>query len=303
MSDQPVFLAGCTASGKSDIALAVARRCGGEILAVDSMQVYRDLDIGTAKPSATDRASVPHHLLDLAGPGEEFDVARWLNEARRAEAEVRDRGRIPVFCGGTGFYWKVWFEGLGAPIPTDPAMRAELEARPLEELLEELRSGDPETFGVIDRRNPRRVVRAVEILRLTGRPRERRSSGSGPGARGSAPPLWCLRREAGDLRERVNRRVEAMFAAGWVEETRRCLAMGWGGNRTAMQAIGYRQVIEHLRGERGLAETVALVKTRTWQFARRQQTWFRHQLAVRWLDVPSGEPAEATAERVLSGRG
>lgn len=156
------------------MAVALAQRLGGEILTVDSMQVYRGLDIGTAKPTQSKRSLVPHHLIDLVGPEASFDTIRWLDAAHQAEADVRRRGRLPIFCGGTGLYFRALLEGLDDLPASDPHLRQELEATPLAELLGRLKMLDPGTFGRIDRQNPRRVVRAVEILR------SRRTDGADP---------------------------------------------------------------------------------------------------------------------------
>ena len=289
-------LAGATAVGKSAVALVLADQLGGEIISVDSMQVYRGLDIGTAKPTAAERARVPHHLVDVVNVRDAFDVAQWRALAQTAVKEVQGRGRLPILCGGSGLYFRTLLEGL-AESPTDPALRAELEATPLAELLRELEVRDPAGFARVDRRNPRRVFRAVEVLRLTGQPLPERPPRTlaqpleGPGQ----PMMWVLSRSAEDMRSRIECRVDRMFADGLVEETQRMLGLGLADNRVALQALGYRQVEEHLRGERGLAETVELVKARTRQFARRQRTWFRHQAAARWLELSPSETPEATA--------
>ena len=175
----PIFIAGPTAAGKSEIALMLAERVGGEIISVDSMQVYRGLDIGTAKPSPADRARVPHHLIDVCDLPEAFDAAQFVRRARQAAAEIQDRGRTPVFCGGTGLYFKAYLEGLGAAPATQALLRAEIEATPLEMLLAELRERDPATFETIDQQNPRRVVRAIEVIRLTGQTIFRSACGMG----------------------------------------------------------------------------------------------------------------------------
>lgn len=300
----PLYLAGPTAVGKSAVALALAERLGAEIISVDSMQVYRGLDRGTAKPDPATRARIPHHLLDVVEPDQPFSAADFVRLAGAAVEAIRQRGRPILFCGGTGLYFKAWLEGLGQAPPPDPALRAELEATPLPVLLEELRASDPETYARLDRANPRRVVRAVEVLRLTGRPWsvQRAPWYTAPRSRAPRPPpVFGLRRHPAELRARLETRVEAMFAAGLVEETRRLLEHGLSPRCTALQALGYRQVVEHLRGQRDLAQTVALVKRRTWQFARRQMTWFRHQLPMQWLDVPPGEPPEDTAGHLLAG--
>ena len=298
----PLFLAGPTAVGKSDVALCLAAWLGGEIISVDSMQVYRGLDLGTAKPSAADRRRIPHHLIDVVELDDAFDAARFVCLARQAAQEIRSRGHVPIFCGGTGLYFKAYLEGLGDTPRSDPAVRAELEATPLATLLRELEAGDPAAFRQIDRQNPRRVIRALEVIRLTGKPF---SAQRAPWSRDLAPldpqtPIWLfgLERDAADLHARIEARVDAMFRRGLVEETRRLLDLGLGRNPTAMQAIGYRQVVEHLRGERPLAETIALVKVRTRQFAKRQMTWFRKQLAVTWDRWLAREPLEAVARRL-----
>lgn len=284
---ETIHLVGSTASGKSAVALALAEQIGGEIISVDSMQVYRGLDIGTAKPTADERARIPHHLIDVVELDEPFDAARFIALARRAEMEIRARGRVPIFCGGTGLYFKAFLEGLGDAPPSDAAVRAELEATPLARLLEELQQRDPITHERIDRQNPRRVVRALEVIRLTGRPfsdqRAAWSSESQPVQPRAL--IFGLLRESADLHARINTRVDEMFARGLLDETRSLLEKGLEKNPTALQAIGYRQVVEHLRGECPLAETMELVKIKTRQFAKRQMTWFRRQLPVEWIPI------------------
>ena len=296
---RPILLAGPTASGKSAVALRLAEQLGGEIISVDSMQVYRGLDIGTAKPSSAERARVPHHLLDVADLTESFDAARFTRLARTAVAEIQTRDHVPILCGGTGFYFKTFLEGPGPAPPADDALRAELTATPLAELLRELEARDPEAFQKIDRKNPRRVVRAVEVIRLTGQPFSAQRAAPVPSDQPDAPRFFCLTRASHDLHARIHARVDEMFQRGLVAETERLLARGLAENPTAMQAIGYRQVVEHLRGERSLAETIELVKIRTRQFARRQMTWFRRQAHVQWLAESSSESVEETTERLL----
>ncbi len=265
------------------------------------MQVYRGLDIGTAKPTPAERARVPHHLIDVAELNEQFDAAQFIQLARRAEAEILARGRVPIFCGGTGLYFKAYLEGLGEAPPSDPALRRQLEATPLEELLRELHDRDPATFERIDRKNPRRVIRAVEVIRLTGQPFSAQRTGWTPPAATPPPPrpgLFGLLRDTADLHARIHARVDEMFAHGLVAETRALLERGLAQNPTAMQAIGYRQVVEHLRGERPLDETIELVKTKTRQFAKRQMTWFRRQLGVKWISANPRDDAETLAGRI-----
>jgi len=293
---EPVFLAGPTAVGKSEVAMYLAQRLRGEIVSVDSMQVYRGLDIGTAKPSIEERGLVPHHLIDVAGLEESFDAARFRTLAQEAVAATQARGRVPIFCGGTGLYFQAYLGGLGTAPKADPPLRAQLEATPLDTLLDELERGDPEGFATLDRNNPRRVIRAVEILRLTGQPPSRLRA---EWMQVTAPSRCVvLHRDPGDLRRRIDVRVDRMFEAGLVEETRGLLERGLRANRTALQALGYRQVVEHLEGKRSLAETVQLVKIRTWQFARRQRTWFRRRMRAEWIHLQPGEPVALTVERL-----
>lgn len=295
-----VLIAGPTAVGKSEIALCLAERIGGEIIAVDSMQVYRGLDIGTAKPTHADRERVPHHLIDIVELTEAFDAAKFVTLAQAAVNAIQSRGRVPILCGGTGLYFKAFLEGLGEAPPSDTALRAELEATPLEQLLAELRERDPATFAKIDRQNSRRVVRAVEVIRLTGRPfsEQRASWVSVFSDQCSGARSFGIMRNADDLRARIDARVDEMFRRGLVNETRQLLAHGLAQSRIAMQAIGYRQVVEHLRGERSLNETIELVKIRTRQFAKRQLTWFRKYTALDWIEFTPASPVSAAVEHM-----
>jgi len=296
-----MLIAGPTAVGKSEVALALADRIGGEIISVDSMQVYRGLDVGTAKPSPAERQRVRHHLIDVVELNDLFDAARFSKLAHAAVTDIQQRGRIPILCGGTGFYFKAFLEGLGEAPASNTDLRAELEAMPLPVLLRELENNDPVTFATIDRQNPRRVVRAVEVIRLTGTPfsaqRSRWNSGL---AIQNSQPFFGLLRSGDDLRARIDARVDAMFARGLAQETEQLLKRGLAGNKTAMQAIGYRQVVEHLRHERSLEETITLVKQRTRQFAKRQMTWFRRQFSLEWLTCEPEAGPESVADSLLA---
>jgi tRNA dimethylallyltransferase len=302
-SKAPLLLAGPTAVGKSEVALLLAERLNGEIVSFDSMQVYRGLDIGTAKPSAAEQTRVRHHLIDVVALNELFDAARFVALATEKVRNIQLRGKHPILCGGTGLYFKAFLEGLGEAPPADLTLRTELESIPMDALLRELADCDPVTFDQIDRQNPRRVVRALEVIRLTGKPfSDQRAEWTGrtSPATQPMPRFFALSRRSEDLRLRVDARVDKMFSQGLVAETERLLRHGLAENRTAMQAIGYRQVVEHLRGERSLLETIALIKQRTRQFAKRQMTWFRRQLPVQWLEVGESESAEMTVNRIQS---
>jgi tRNA dimethylallyltransferase len=289
-----LILVGPTAAGKSELALCLALRLGGELISVDSMQVYRGMDIGTAKPSAEERARVPHHLIDLVEVSQPFDAAQFVAHARKAIEQVLARGKLPILCGGTGLYLRALFEGLGEAPARSAELRAELGATPLPDLLKELANCDPATFARIDAQNPRRVIRAVEVIRLTGKAYSlQRASWNN---RASLWPLTVgLQRERDDLVQRIQRRVDQMFQRGLVAETEALLKVGLRTNPTAMQALGYRQVAEYLEGTRSLSETVELVKSRTRQYAKRQMTWFTRQCAVDWIRL---EPADSVAEVV-----
>jgi len=292
-SPLPIFLAGPTAVGKSAIALALAEKIGGEIISADSMQVYRGLDIGTAKPSAAERARVPHHLIDVCDLHEAFDAAQFIRLAEKAVAEIQSRGRVPVFCGGTGLYFKAFISGLGEAPATDSKLRAELEATPFEQLLHELCECDPAAYEKIDKQNPRRVIRAVEVIRLTGKKfSEQRAEWKAESGKRKAEKFFCFTRPPEDLHQCINARVDDMFRRGLVAETGQLLKRGLAENKFAMQAIGYRQVVEHLRGEHTLAETIELVKSRTRQFAKRQLTWFRRHGNCHWIELQSDDTAE-----------
>ena len=295
---RPILIAGPTAVGKSEVALILAERLKGEIVSVDSMQVYRGLNIGTAKPARADQARAPHHLIDILDLTDSYDAARFEQLASAAIAEIEVRERLPILCGGTGFYFKALLEGLGQAPASDPGLRAQLETTPLATLLAELAERDPVAYERIDRQNPRRIIRAIEVLRLTGR---RFSDQQAPwsGVRASqfsSHIFFCLNRRTAELNQRIEARVDSMFQSGLVNETEELMKRGLAENRTASQALGYRQVIEYLQGKRTLADTVELVKIRTRQFAKRQLTWFRRQLSPTWIQLESGQSPNSVAD-------
>jgi tRNA dimethylallyltransferase len=281
-------LVGPTASGKSALALAAAEALGDvEIVSVDSMQVYRGMDVGTAKPSPAERAVVPHHLLDVADPGEDYSVARFQQAAAEALAGIEARGRRALLVGGTGLYFQAVIDGLSLP-GADLALRHELEARAVDGLpvlYEELSRLDPVAAGRIEPGNRRRVVRALEVTLASGRP----FSSFGPGVFQAVTPalpvaiagLWLPRTVNA---RRAAERVSAMAEAGLVEEVR-CLAVLPGGlSRTARQAIGYKEILDYLEGRLPTVE-VALRRTveRTRALARRQRMWFRRDRRIAWV--------------------
>jgi tRNA dimethylallyltransferase len=300
-TDRVLAVAGPTAVGKTEVALLLAERLKGEIISVDSMQVYRGLEVGTAKPSPEERARVPHHLIDVVGMTMPFDAAKFVSLANQAVDGIRLRGRLPILCGGTGLYFKAFFEGLSQAPAGAPELRAALEATPVAELLSELSQRDPVTYERIDRQNRRRIVRALEAIRLTGKPFSAQQSpwshSSHEFERGT---IFGLARSTADLTARIDARVDAIFRRGLIMETEQLLTTGLAENRTALQALGYRQTVEHLQGSRGLAETIALVKIRTRQFAKRQMTWFKRQLPVQWIHIRPDQSAAQVADEICA---
>jgi tRNA dimethylallyltransferase len=274
-----LVLVGPTASGKSALASALARaRPGVELVSVDSMQVYRGMDIGTAKPTAAERAAVPHHLLDLASPAERFTVTRFATAAAAVLADIEARGRVAVCVGGTGLYISALLGDL-APPGEWPEVRAEVSAWPLAEAYARLRGLDPAAAGRIGPGNRRRVVRALEVTLGSGRP----FSSFGPGMDAYPPSprfrqvgVWLPRTVVG---ERVAGRVSAMVESGLVEEVR-ALAPGLGP--TARQALGYKEILAHVEDGTPMGPCLTEVVRRTRGFARRQRAWFRRDPRIRW---------------------
>lgn len=282
---RPIFIAGPTAVGKSALAIELAKVLDGEIISVDSIQVYRGLDIGTAKPTARERQEIAHHLIDVVDLDRCFDVQQFVEHANLTRDQIVERGHLPIYCGGTGLYFRGILDGLDHFPPTDAGLRKELEDMPLRLLVEELQKSDPEWYAQIDQNNPRRVIRAVEIIRLTGKTvSEQRTTWNEQSTR-DRPTLFVLDRSTETLRKRIDSRVDQMFAQGLVAETRVLLDKGLRSNPSASQSLGYRQVLDFLDQQQSLDETIALVKTKTWQFAKRQRTWFRKQPKTRWIDL------------------
>jgi tRNA dimethylallyltransferase len=297
-----LVLTGPTGSGKSAVALDLAERLGGEVVAMDSMTLYRGMDVGTAKPSAADRGRVPHHLVDVLDPWEAGNVAWWLDRAAEACAAIRARGHRPLFVGGTPFYLKALVCGLFDAPPSDPAVRARLEAEEPAALHARLAGADPAAAGRLHPNDVRRVVRALEVWELTGRPISsfQQTWDSPAFSAQPAPPPRPIPTVALDwpreeLYRRIDARVDGMFAAGWADEVRRLLAGPRPMSKEASQALGYPELAAHLAGTGpGWDETVSRIMTRTRQFAKRQLTWFRGLPGVAF--VPADRPG--TIDRV-----
>ncbi|MEE8468300.1 MAG: tRNA (adenosine(37)-N6)-dimethylallyltransferase MiaA [Planctomycetota bacterium] len=287
------FLVGPTACGKSAAALEICEQAGAELLSLDSMQVYRGLDVGTAKPSAADLRRVRHHLVDIADPGRRFDVQQFLEHAAAALVDVRDRGQGALFVGGTGLYLAALLRGMFQGPPVDEDLRARIEERAQRVgaavLHAELAACDPAAAGRLHANDRRRVVRALEVFEQTGRPLSEWQAewDQRPTQRERRARIVGLELSPADLDRRIALRVEAMLDAGWREEALALRAAGSLGP-SAGQALGYAEVLAWAAGELERTEAARLIALRTRQFARRQRTWTR-QFDVTWIpaDAPN----------------
>ncbi len=301
------FIFGCTGCGKGAFGRALAERLDAEIVSVDSMKIYRRMDIGTAKPSAALRARIPHHLIDVAEPSEEFSVARFVALADQVIPAIRARGRPVLAVGGTALYIKGISEGLFEGPSADAAIRARLKARAAQigsaGLHAELRAADPVAAERIHPNDLRRIVRALEVYQLTGQP----ISALQTQWNSQRPVHVCefigLRRSREDQNQRTNLRVKRMIDAGLVEEVRALLAEDCPPSRTARQAVGYAEVIEHLSGGVSLAEAVEKIKINTRRLAKAQRTWFQRFRQTKWIDLQPDSSPEQVADTLIRERG
>lgn len=294
-------IVGPTAAGKSELAVRLAERLGGEVVNADAMQLYRGMDIGTAKPTPEQRRQVPHHLLDVWAVSEPASVVAYQRLARRAIDEVLARAAVPILVGGSGLYVRAVLDDLRFP-GTDPALRAELEGELARlgaaALHERLAAVDPAAARAILPGNGRRIVRALEVVRLTGRP----FAAVLPPPRAVYPCVQLgLDRSPADLDHAIADRVHAMFAAGLVEEVRGLAAAGLRTGPTARRALGYAQVLAHLDGRCGLAEAVEDTVRATRRFARRQRSWFRRDPRIHWLPADARDLGAAALRVVAPG--
>ena len=282
-----LVLCGPTASGKTALGVALAQATGGEVVSADSMQIYRRMDIGTAKPTREEMGGVPHHMLDVADPAEDYSVARYVRDADACVRDILVRGRLPIVVGGTGLYIDNLIAGRDFA-PFTGAWREKLQARAREEglsaLREELRRIDPDRAEKLHPNDEKRILRALEVWYETGETitaHDKRTRDLPPKYDALRVCLTFSHRE--DLWDRIDRRVDLMMAAGLEREVRDLLASGVPPAATAMQAIGYKEFAAALRGEEPLAQAVAEVKLRSRQYAKRQLTWFRRTPDIRWV--------------------
>lgn len=362
MSADCWYLTGPTASGKTVVGVALARLIDAEIISMDSMALYRGMDIGTAKPSPQQRAAVPHHLVDVLEPRHEFSLAAYLEAAARAAEDIRNRGKQVLFVGGTPLYLKGLLRGIFQGPPADWQFRKRLQAEAARQppgwLHQQLASVDPQAAARLHPNDTRRLIRALEVFAKTGKPISQLQQQFDKGAAASQRRVFVLDWPREELYRRIEQRVEHMFAAGLVEEVQRLLGhappeqalppdessaprpdespepepdyyeatevsadeysasdgqgsagrLSAGGkefdqrvfSRTALQAVGYREVIEYLQGRRDLPSTIALVKQRSRQLAKRQMTWFRSLSECRFVPMTAQQDADLVAQAIAS---
>ncbi|MBL0716065.1 MAG: tRNA (adenosine(37)-N6)-dimethylallyltransferase MiaA [Desulfosarcina sp.] len=302
-----VIICGPTGIGKTTAAIRLAQRLGGQIVGADSMQVYRYMDIGTAKPTVAERALVPHHMIDVADPNESFDAARYAAMASACIYRLRDASALPVIAGGTGFYIKALTFGLFTAPPPDPQIRARLERQADENgtvhLHAELRRRDPESADRIHPHDRFRIIRALETHEGTGLPLSDLQRGHGFAEQRFETFKIGLEIDRDTLYARINQRVEAMIAEGLVAEVQSLLNRGYHADLKPMQAIGYRHITAFLTGQTPWDETVDLMKRDTRRYAKRQFTWFRSEADITWTAPDDVERRLPEIEAFLAHRG
>lgn len=306
MSNKPrlIVIGGPTASGKTALSVHLCQKIGGEVVSADSMQIYRGMDIGTAKPFPEEMQGIPHHLLSIAEPGEKYSVAAYRELANRAIAQITAAGRWPVLCGGTGLY----IDALTKPMSFaeqvgNDELRAELTAlaetysgkMKLHQILEEI---DPETAARLHINDVRRVVRAIEVYRLTGRTISEQARLDKQREGDYAVTMFAISWPRDVLYDRINRRVDEMMRLGLVEEVRALMASGLTEGSTAMQALGYKEIIAALNGKISMNEAVEAIKQGSRNYAKRQMTWFRRDERVHWLEAP-GKTKEQLVDEMI----
>ncbi len=301
----PLCILGPTASGKSGVALAVAQELGNvELVSIDSMQVYREMDIGTAKPTAAEQAAVPHHLIDLSDPADDFAVSLFQEAWRTVAADIASRGATPILVGGTGLYLRSVIDSLELP-GQYPDVRGELEAQvdELPRLYAELERLDPLAASRMDANNDRRLLRALEVTLGSGRP----FSSFGPGLEDYPEVpfrLLGLRLERERMIDRINARYDVQMERGFLDEVRSLIDRDRPIGRTARQALGYRELLSHIEDGVGLHDALETARVRTRRFARRQMKWFIRDPRIEWIDIDKSgvvnhDEAIATAKRLV----
>lgn len=296
------FLTGATASGKTEIGVRLCQILDAEIVSLDSMAIYRDMDIGTAKPSAEIRDQIPHHLLDIVDPTEQFSVSQYRERSKQVVENIFSRGKQALFVGGTALYLKALLRGIFDGPPADWDFRnkieQEIEQVGIEALHQRLEMIDPLSAHKLHPNDKRRMIRALEVYHITGQPISHWQNEFEEGRSSDECRVFSIRHERSALHERIEKRVNEMFELGLVDEVRQLLDKWKTLSQTASQAVGYNEVIDHIQNDRELGETIEKVCVRTRQFARHQETWFRGLSECRLLDIEDDFDADAVASQI-----
>lgn len=284
-----VVIVGPTAIGKTDVAIDLAKILDGEIISADSMQIYKYMDIGTAKPTIEERQGIPHHMIDVVAPDEEFSVAQFQQQAKKLIQDIRQRGKLPIVAGGTGLY----INSLIYPMDfTDAAedhdfrerMRALASEKGNEYVYKKLYDIDPDTAQRIHYNDIRRIIRALEVYHLTGKPMSHYNQNFKTADKPYNSIIIGLTMDRSKLYDRINRRVDIMLEKGLIEEVKGLLKMGYNKNLTSMQGLGYKEIVTYLEGKRTLTESAEILKRDTRRFAKRQFTWFKRIKDIQWIN-------------------
>lgn len=303
-----MVVAGPTASGKTESALLVAAILGGEIISADSMQIYRYMDIGTAKATQEEQGRVPHHLINIRNPGESFSVAEYQVLATEAIHDIQRRGKLAILCGGTGQYISALMQGLiFSPAAVDPVLRQQLEKEAdehgLESLWSQLLQSDPATAARLSTADRKRIIRALEVQRQTGEPislHNARSHEAGPEFTYIG---FCLTHDRPVLYQRIDQRVELMIERGLIDEVHYLLTLNLPAGSTCLQAIGYKELISSMQNGRTCDEAIATIQQASRRYAKRQLTWFRKMENMIWLEnMTPTEAAGVMIDRILEGK-
>lgn len=282
-----IIIAGPTACGKTAVSLKVAESIKGEIIAADSMQVYRSLNIGTAKPSSEEINKIKHHLLDIIDPDEIYSAGAFADDARQAIRIINKKNKAPIICGGTGLYIKALTKGLAPDLPSalTEKIRLNLEKRDIDSLFKELKKVDPQTSQRISSNDIQRIKRALEVYHATGTPISE-IQGKHQFSEADYDYLYfCLKRERKEIVSRIDERVDSMIDAGLFDEAEALIKRYKSKNISAYRAIGYKEMISHIKGEISLEEAANQIKKSTRDYAKRQMTWFRKQSEVIWVEI------------------
>lgn len=298
-----LVLAGPTAVGKTAVALALAEHFSTEIVSADSRQIYRLMNIGTAKPTPEELQRVPHHFIDMCNPDEVYSAGQYGREARACVLEILQRGKMPLIVGGSGLYLRALLEGFAEELPSNRVLQNELKRRAEQEgsatLHAELTRLDPLSAAHIHPNDAHRIVRALEVFH-SGQASQRKLWESPGTPAPFAHRVFCLNMERAALYARINRRVEKMLAEGLVDECRQLLAAGYDPQLNALQTVGYQEVFSFLRGEIDEPSMVELIQRHTRQYAKRQLTWFRKMANIEWIELHENETASSFAQRILA---